>query len=78
MDKYIVMLDPTLEIITNTKIAKGPRPIGHMDGYIILPLREFEPMAYGHMRLLQLYAGKMIAKNRREQQDIRTEKHTDL
>ena len=72
------MLDPTLKIITNTKIAKCVRTIGHMDGYIILPLREFKPMAYSRMRLLQLYAAKMIAKNRREQQDIRTEKHTDL
>ena len=49
-DKCSVMLDPTLEIITNTNIAKGQRTIGHTDGYIILPLRGFEPVAYGRMR----------------------------
>ena len=54
-DKCILMLEPSLEIITNTKIAKGPRAIGHMDGYIILPLREFDPMACSHTVYAQLW-----------------------
>ena len=61
-DKCIVMLDPTLKIITNTKIAKCVRTIGQTDGYIILPLRGFDPVAYGRMSWLQLQAAKMITK----------------
>ena len=48
-DKCSVMMDLTLEIITNTKITKGLWAIGYTDGYIILPLRGFDPMAYGRM-----------------------------
>ena len=48
-DKCIVMLDPTLDIITNANIAKVPQTIGHTDEYIILPLRGFDPVAYSCM-----------------------------
>ena len=82
------MLDPTLEIITNTNIAKGPQTIVQTDGYIILPLRGFDsvaprphaldPVAYGRMRWSHSQATKMITKNRRGQPDIRTEIHTDI
>ena len=77
-DEYIVILDPTLEIITNTKIAKGQRAIGHTNGYIIVPLRGFDPVAYGRMRWSQLQAAKMITKNQRGQQDIRTDIQIDI
>ena len=77
-DEYIVILDPTLKIITNTKIAKGQRTIGHTNGYIILPLRGFYPVAYGRMRWLQLQAAEMITKNQRGQPDIRTDIQTDI
>ena len=49
-DKCMLMLDPTLEIITNTKIEKFPQTIGQTDRYIILPRRGFDPMAYSCMR----------------------------
>ena len=62
-DEYIVMLDPTLEMITNTKIAKGPWAIGHTNGYIILTLRGFDPVTYSRMRSSQSQAAKMITKN---------------
>ena len=62
-DKYILMLDPTLEIITNTEVAKGVWMIGQTDGYIILPLRGFDPVDYGRRRWSQLQAARMIDKN---------------
>ena len=52
--------------------------IGQTDGYIILPLRGFDPVAYGRMRWSQSQATKMIPKNRRGHPDIRTEIHKDI
>ena len=61
-DKCSVILYPTLDIITNTNISKVPQMIGQTDRYIILPLRGFDPVAYGRMRWSQLQAAKMITK----------------
>ena len=44
---------------------------GWMDGYIILPLRVFEPVACGRMRCLQLWAARF------ERQKIDTNNQID-
>ena len=62
-DKCILMLEPTLEIITNTKVTKGLWRIGYTDRYIILPLRGFDPVAYSRMCWSQLQAAEMITKH---------------
>ena len=49
---------PTLKINTNKKTAKGPRTTGRMNGHIILPLRGFDPLAWGRMHCAQLQAAR--------------------
>ena len=52
----------TLIINTQTKISKGPQTTVRTDGYIILPLTGFDPVACGRMRCTQLRTTQTIAK----------------
>ena len=59
--------NPTLEINTNTKVAKFTRTTirtdRHMDRYVILTLREFYPVACGCIRYAQLKAARLDVQN---------------
>ena len=66
----------TLEMNTNTKIAK--RPADNLtDRHIILPLRVFDTMACNRVCCAQLWAVRMISRNRRRQTYRETERRTD-
>ena len=54
------------------------RPGVRMDRHIILPLREFYPMAWIRMRCAQLQAARMISKNRCGRLDIDTQRKIDI
>ena len=71
---------PHWKSIKIQKNAKGPRTTGQtdgwMDGYIILPLRGFEPVACSRMCCAQLWATQMIAKKQCRRPDSETEIQT--
>ena len=46
------------------KIAKEFRMTRWTNGHIILPLRVFDPVAYGHICCAQLQSAQFITKNK--------------
>ena len=70
---------PTLEVNTNTKIAKitlDSQTDGQTDGYIILSLGGFKYVPYVHI-FMRVIMGRafIISKNRCRQRDIQTYRH---